>query len=171
MKLNEYELDPGRTVKALTVWQPWATLLCRKEKRWETRSWEPPEDVVGQEVAIHSARRWRDEQLEACQNDPAIRRALINCERLPSKHAEADRLLPTGRVLCIMRLDRVRPAQYLRDNAGALHRPRVNVNLGDYSEGRYGWRFEVEYVYDVPPPTRGQQRLWEWAVAPDSGLS
>jgi hypothetical protein len=122
-------------------------------------------------VAIHSARRWKSDQRNLLENDPAIRRALICCERLPENNSERDQMLPTGRVLCIMSLDRVEPTEYLRERGGDLEAPRVNLGLGDYSEGRYGWRFSVEYVYDVPPPTRGQQRLWDWTVAPDSGRS
>lgn len=169
MKPDSYSLEPGREIRALTVWQPWATLLCRKEKRWESRPWRPPDEAIGEEMAIHSARRWKSAQQHACKNDRAIRRGLINCERLPSNNTEADQMLPRGRVLCIMTLERVEPASYLRNNPGALSEPRVNVNLGDYSEGRFGWRFSVEYVYDTPPPVRGQQGIWKLTVPDDPG--
>lgn len=43
-------------MKALTLTEPWATLMMLQEKRIETRSWKLPNNIIGQEVAIHSAK-------------------------------------------------------------------------------------------------------------------
>jgi hypothetical protein len=66
-------------VKALTIWQPWASLTMLERPcehpdtecifehpldqpqrlKWiETRSWPAPASVIGQRIAIHAAMRW-----------------------------------------------------------------------------------------------------------------
>lgn len=169
MKPDSYDLDPGREIRALTIWQPWATLLTRKQKRWETRDWSPPEDAIGSEVAIHSAKRWTDNQMSKCHNEPQIRRALIACERLPDNNTERDQKLPTGRVLAIAKLTEIREAEELVEAAGQVSGPIVATGLGDFSGNQYAWRLEIQYVYGVPIPAKGQQRLWRWEVQSDPG--
>lgn len=42
---------------ALTVWQPWATLIALGAKPYEFRSWPAPRNVRGARIAIHAAVR------------------------------------------------------------------------------------------------------------------
>lgn len=44
-------------MKALTVRQPWASLIVAGLKDVENRSWRAPEWIVGERIAIHSAAR------------------------------------------------------------------------------------------------------------------
>ena len=46
--------EPGRPVKAITIWQPWASLVAVGAKTMETRSW--PTKYRGP-IAIHAAQR------------------------------------------------------------------------------------------------------------------
>ena len=43
-------------MRALTLHQPWATLIALGIKTIETRSWPPPRNLMGQTVAIHAGR-------------------------------------------------------------------------------------------------------------------
>lgn len=43
-------------MKALTVWQPHATLIVHGPKDIENRNWKPPAAVVGHRIAIHAGR-------------------------------------------------------------------------------------------------------------------
>lgn len=43
---------------ALTLTQPWASLVVLGEKRYETRSWRPPAARIGERIAIHAAAGW-----------------------------------------------------------------------------------------------------------------
>lgn len=46
-------------MRALSLWQPWASLIAEGHKTIETRRWtHPPEAIVGQRLAIHAAKRW-----------------------------------------------------------------------------------------------------------------
>ena len=44
-------------MKALTLHQPWASLIADGRKTIETRSWPPPRTLVGERIAIHAGRQ------------------------------------------------------------------------------------------------------------------
>lgn len=49
-------------MKAITLWQPWASLVAEGVKTIETRSWAAPAGLIGQTIGIHAAaKRPRDE--------------------------------------------------------------------------------------------------------------
>lgn len=50
-------------MKALTLWQPWASLMAEGVKSIETRSWRAPDALIGQRIAIHAAARDTDRDL------------------------------------------------------------------------------------------------------------
>lgn len=43
-------------MKALTIRQPWATLIALGVKTIETRSWRAPQSLIGQTIAIHAGK-------------------------------------------------------------------------------------------------------------------
>lgn len=55
---------PGNTparediaVKAVTIWQPWATLIIAGAKPYEFRGWPAPRTLRGERIAIHAGAR------------------------------------------------------------------------------------------------------------------
>ncbi len=48
-------------MKALTVLQPWATLIVAGAKPYEFRRWLPPVATIGQRIIIHAAKRKIDQ--------------------------------------------------------------------------------------------------------------
>ena len=44
-------------MKAITLWQPWASLIADGRKTVETRSWAPPKALIGHRIAIHASKR------------------------------------------------------------------------------------------------------------------
>lgn len=44
-------------MRALTIWQPWATLIAHGLKRYEFRRYRTPWRLVGQPIAIHAGAR------------------------------------------------------------------------------------------------------------------
>jgi hypothetical protein len=48
---------PAAPLRALTVRQPWATLIVTGAKPVENRTWPPPAALVGHRLLIHAARR------------------------------------------------------------------------------------------------------------------
>jgi ASCH domain len=47
-------------VRALSLWQPWASLIALGIKTIETRSWKAPASAIGQPLLIHAAKRKPD---------------------------------------------------------------------------------------------------------------
>ena len=46
----------GGAMKALTLWQPWATAITHGGKRLENRGWPPPASILGKRIAIHAGK-------------------------------------------------------------------------------------------------------------------
>lgn len=44
-------------MRAITLWQPWASLIAEGVKTIETRSWKAPDSLIGERIAIHAAAR------------------------------------------------------------------------------------------------------------------
>lgn len=141
-------------MKALTVHQPWASLLALGIKHWETRSWRPPADVT--RLAVHASRRpplagWEEMLRHYPEGVGSAMRPLM--EWLTRRGEVA--ALPTGAVLAICNLLRVSPT------CGVGPSPHAS-RLGDWSRGRWAWNLQVVHVFNPPIPARGQQGLWEW---------
>ena len=47
----------AESVYAITLHQPWATLIALGIKSVETRSWPAPARLVGQRIAVHAGKR------------------------------------------------------------------------------------------------------------------
>ena len=48
-------------LRALTVRQPWATAIRDLDKRFENRTWRPPDAALGQVIAVHAGRSFEEE--------------------------------------------------------------------------------------------------------------
>ena len=46
----------GPGLPAITLHQPWASLVAHGIKNVETRSWPPPHGIIGKRIAIHAGR-------------------------------------------------------------------------------------------------------------------
>lgn len=44
-------------MKALTIWQPWTSLIVEGFKPREFRPWAAPASIVGQRIVLHAAKR------------------------------------------------------------------------------------------------------------------
>jgi activating signal cointegrator 1 len=138
-------------VKALPLWQPWASLVALGAKRVETRGY-PPERLglrVGQRIAIHATKT--DRELRFC-DQPFFR------DHVPDPAA-----LPLGAVIATCTL--VRASQITAEKAAELARlnPREHA-FGDYTPGRWAWVLgDVEQLL-APVPFRGSQGTFD---APD----
>ena len=45
-------------MRALTLWQPWASIVASGVKLIENRPWAPPAKLLGERIAIHAGMRW-----------------------------------------------------------------------------------------------------------------
>ena len=141
-------------MKAVTLWQPWASLIACGVKRFETRSWPAYGLLVGEELAIHAGLRCASlADLDAV----TLRTMLALFRDRPS--------LPSGAVVAIARFEGNYLVEHVRDPDP----------FGDYRPGRWAWRLGDVRTLAVPCPATGRQRIWDWtpgqhpeAVAPSA---
>ena len=133
-------------MKALTLQQPWATLVAIGAKRIETRSWATK---YRGPLLIHSSVAF-----------PKMARDLLAFEPFKSVLAENGfhypKDFPLGQVLA-----RVWLLDCISTN-GILSRPPGHEReFGDYSPDRFAWRLDDVERFAVPFPRKGMLGLWE----------
>lgn len=135
-------------MKAITLWQPWASLLAGGPKIYETRSWAA---AYRGPVAIHAARL---PVQTALQKTDAEKRRAIERALLPQRLEQ----LPTGCILGTALLTGCR-----KIDEDFLHTlPEEERFLGDFTPGRFAWLFGDMHLFSVPIPARGWQGFWNW---------
>lgn len=144
-------------MKALTLWQPWASLVAIGAKRVETRSWATsyrgPLAIHAAKVTPHKAR--------ALTTQPFIYTRMVG-----APFQGGSRLgYPEGVVLAIVELVDCVPAEtwIAQELANDSH---YNVaresELGDLSPGRFAWVLGKRELLPNAIPARGRQQLWNW---------
>lgn len=144
-------------MKALTLTQPWATLVAIGAKRIETRSWS-----TGYEgsLAIHAAKGFPEDARMDCIGG-AIQDALD-----AAGFDEGN--LPRGVIVATARLVRVLPIYsfatirtQVREYCG-VHINSDEEAFGDYSPRRFAWVFTDIVRIEPPIAAKGALGLWEW---------
>jgi hypothetical protein len=171
------------SLRALTLWQPWAALVADGRKRIETRSWSTAHRG---RIAIHAARKvprldeapkaWGAFGLEVYE----ATRSTEAPGRFPPSGQIAD-ALPLGAVVATCTLTDVVPmvglgdyppreggwlsvgaeVLLLREGPGPPDRSDERP-YGDFASGRYAWLLEDVELLPEPIPARGRQGLWWW---------
>lgn len=143
-------------LKALTLWQPWATFLARRIKRIETRGWST--DYRGL-LAIHAAVRPVSlDDLRLPNIETIIRRHGLVPEGTPLEWFP--NYFPLGRVLAVADLVNCTPTDVLTF-PGELQLTEEYF-LGNYAPGRFGFEMEVLENFDPGIPAQGGQRFWHF---------
>lgn len=145
-------------MKAISLWQPYATLIALGVKRFETRHWST--NYRGP-LAIHAAKR--PARLEECNLD--IRAAL---HRLGHPDLST---LPHGCIVCAVDLTAcytVIDTNFINEGLALGLITPMEGHFGDYTPGRFAWRLDnVRLVDNVP--AKGSQGFWEWT--PPEGVT
>lgn len=147
-------------MKALTIWQPWASLIAVGAKRYETRSWPAPKTLrPGDLLAIHAAKKPDGFDVMMRGSTAAADRAFWALD-----DAEPDawtdgvcHLLPLGHVVAVCMFDLCFPTV---DIIGTVSQDELL--FGDWSEGRWAWRLRLRHRLSPPIVAKDQQGLWEW---------
>ena len=146
------ELPAG--IPAISLWQPWATLVALGLKHYETRHWRCPERFIGCDVAIHSAKRWNSAMADFCR-DPAITAALSQAgfeRRTYGKKCPSYRL-PLGQIVAVVRFGVCLPT------TDVYPQPFEKL-VGDYRPGRFAWPINSVRRLLNPIDEVGRQGFW-----------
>jgi activating signal cointegrator 1 len=153
-------------MKALTLTQPWATLVAIGAKKIETRSWNT---TYRGPLAIHAAAgKYVDDYL-LMKIEPfysALRAAGIE-SRLQIRLGG---IVATCELVDVKRIDEVIsfPACKSYTNVDSKHTYVLTTQeraFGDYSVGRYMWLLENIVQLPEPIAAKGALSLWEWEPA------
>ncbi len=149
---------------AITLHQPWATLITLGLKNVETRSWPAPERLLGQVIAVHAGK------LVVRQPGECIERELR--DRVGE---EWIRTIPTGAVLVTATLAGMARVKYVDLTSGqAVHDDGTEMGCavgvtrteidpwGDFSTDRWLWFLADVEALPEPIPAVGRQSLWRW---------
>lgn len=136
-------------MKALSLTQPWATLVAIGAKRYETRDWRT---AYRGTIAIHAAKNMPRTAADLCMEEP-FRGAL----RAAGYQLPAD--LPRGCLVGAADIFDCIPAEeaeaYLQLMDG------TELAFGDYRPGRWAWKLANAWAFKQPVPCRGNVNLWE----------
>lgn len=135
-------------MRALTLWQPWASSIVHGPKRVENRPWAPPASLMGKRFLIHAGKHY-DKSAVTLLNAhwPEFR----DCETMS---------FPSGVILGRARL------------VGCLRKGQSEFDFEELSEieerhrddpfffGPFGWILEDVEAFAIPIECRGFQMLW-----------
>lgn len=148
-------------MKALTIWQPWATLLASGKKHIETRSRKI--NYRG-EILIHAAKKPYIDGI-ALMNLEALE-YLKKALNLPAVKIESDwtaytNKLPSGVIIGKAVLTDCQQIDQEYEDFIKNICP-AEYAFGDFTPGRYAWVMEDPVLFNNPIPARGSQGLWNW---------
>lgn len=148
-------------MKAISLWQPWATLVAIGAKRIETRSWSTG---YRGPIAIHAAQKITPEFGRICHSKP------FSSVLFAAGYDEME-CFEFGKIIALANLADVSTTEHIC-NAGEefeqesivkAYRTRRNErSFGDYSNGRFGWLIDNAKKFPEAIPFRGRQRIFNW---------
>ena len=141
-------------MKAITLHQPYATLIAIGAKRIETRGWRTR---YRGSLAIHAAQAFPLESRALCSREPF-------CSALQRGGYASPDALPRGAVVATCRLVDCLPTgpDAARPPAGVPPAGTMEWAFGNYALGRYLWLLEDVVPVRPARPAKGKQGFWEW---------
>lgn len=158
------DAGPAR-MPALTIWQPWASLISAGAKPYEWRGWEAPSRFVGRRVAIHAgARPVKRPEVQQLLFDLIHGReelTSLNVETalpLLQRWSTSPGMLPLSSVVCTAVLGTpITAAEYAQQRGIKPH----DSDRIDHT--KWGWPLTDIEVLEPFVPAKGAQGFWWWA--------
>lgn len=162
-------------MKAITIWQPWASLLACGAKGYETRSWATS---YRGPIAIHAAAIKIPQVLKKCfpmsewtyhPDHDAKKLFLDTLTKAFEDYAPIGDILeyleelPTGVVIATA--DLVECHSIFHRSGIRCTVSQQEIMLGNWDAGRYAWEF-ANMKTIAPIPVSGRQGLWNWCASP-----
>jgi hypothetical protein len=174
-------------MKAITVYQPWASLIIVGAKPYEFRSWNPRERgagyaaYIGQRIVIHAAAR----KIDRGEVRVLMRQLEAGGDEAAATCLHADKAIPILRRALVETMDDGRGDLPWSAGLGTavLGEPKdgfdvaaefgleMHVNDSDRREhANWGWPMLDVEVWDHPVPMKGLQGFWGWPTPESVGL-
>jgi hypothetical protein len=176
-------------MNAISLWQPWASLIACGAKPYETRDYPPPADWIGKAVAIHAAKMidkvsalFADALMRGEHGQDVADKLFTSIGRTPDSLLAAfgNSFMPVGCVVATATLDAAfllgEPAEGTAVPGASVVRRMVSRPMpdcftvrtdpfGDYTAGRWAWLFKDVKPLDPPPPAIGRQKFFNLELA------
>jgi hypothetical protein len=147
-------------MKAITLTQPWATLVAMGAKRFETRSWGT---AYFGPLLIHAAKKFPTECRRMAYDEEPFRNVLGMGSRIPmDKFGKVEENLPCGKVIAVTSLRFCVKIQFDLPGCGLAEvlDTQTELPFGDYTPGRYAWALGAVHEMEEPISCRGALGLW-----------
>lgn len=138
-------------MKAITLIQPWASLIVLGHKTIETRSWHT--NYKG-EILIHAG-------LKKIIVDESSYQLLTELENIPGFVKNYPEL-PYGAIIGKATIEEsfLMTEEYISLMQAAPGINKQQLSFGHFEPGRYAWRMSNPIVFKKPIPCRGALSLW-----------
>lgn len=164
--------DPRCNLKALSLWQPWASLIVWDLKRIETRSWWTSHRGP---LFIHAANRWEGDAARLCRLSRPFNWAMDRMGYARDEHDGRPPEMPFGAILgrvdvldCIptSAVEIIPESTELgyRLHDGQTVITSAEAAYGDFGPERYAWLLANPVRFDTPIRWSGRQQLFDVAV-------
>ena len=150
-------------LRALSLTQPWASLVALGVKSVETRSWQT---AYRGPLAIHASWGFPPSARRLCEEEPFLR--LLEGAGLDEDTLPRRAVLGVCRLRgchLITELEAHRIAHLGPDQSASLGGSivtRVEAALGDFSARRYAWTLSEPRLFSRPSPASGRLGVWRW---------
>ena len=149
-------------MNAITLHQPWASLMALGYKQIETRGWPAPAHAIGQPIAIHAGKEWNDTLRGQCGLQPFSWCLLGEQHYFAIPQEDEDALyeaLPRSAVLAVGTLASCRQV------TARQHPPPDGTYewyFGAYGYGRWMWWIKDIRMLAQPAKASGARGVWCW---------
>jgi hypothetical protein len=159
----------GKAMKAISLWQPWATAIALGAKRVETRSW--PTAYRGP-LLIHAAKRRNIGELIQISSTWYWHAALRPLNATMGAERKLWDVLPFGAIVAVCELVDCRPTSSFtgaeidevrhpdHEDLGSID-AWTECYMGDFTPGRWGWVLSGIQPLTEPIPHPGRQGLFD----------
>ena len=134
-------------MRALTLYQPWATLIAELLKHFETRTWRPQDARIGERIAIHAGK----------VTDAWFRKSPLVTRSLGTEP------LPSGAIVALVVLASVHRTPRTGGMPEALRdapQGADEMEFGNYAPNRWIWQLEAIQRLPEPVACPGNRTLW-----------
>lgn len=150
-------------MKAITLTQPWATLVAIGAKAVVTKSWQTS---YRGPIAIHAAKSLHSvggerELKSLCGSSPFYEvlseYAKSHFANTSLKEMAENPMMPFGSVIAVAELESIQATDTIANSLSLQE-----IAFGDYSYERYAWVLSNVVKLPRPVEAKGQLGLWNW---------
>ena len=140
--------------KALSLWEPWASLVRTGAKTYETRSWAT--SYRGPLLICAAKTREMDYMVANADFEKGLQKLFWNVTDIKYPVRIKEELLNFGKAVALVELIRCEPTENLSFSDFSKEEM-----FGDYSPGRFAWKLRMIKNDFEPFPVKGSQGLFE----------